>query len=136
MVKFDYGHDMYKTVCIDIDGVVVDWKKCKDEWGCDYSNYPENLETLKRDKCPIMEKAKETIQWMKSIGLRVILHTSRVEEEREKTEKRLKDAGIPYDELAMNKPRAFLYVDDFGYRFDNWDNLKATIQNWMEAQKQ
>ena len=30
---------------------------------------------------------------------------------------------IPYDEVWFGKPLADLYIDDKGYRFDNWNDV-------------
>lgn len=32
-------------------------------------------------------------------------------------------------EVTSEKPRAFLYIDDKGYRFENWDNTLSFIKN-------
>ena len=32
-------------------------------------------------------------------------------------------------EVTSEKPRAFLYIDDKGYRFENWDNTLLFLNN-------
>ena len=32
-------------------------------------------------------------------------------------------------EITSEKPRAFLYIDDNGYRFENWENTLKFISN-------
>ena len=36
----------YTTICVDIDGVLVDTRGCRE--GCDYSGYPERFSQLRR----------------------------------------------------------------------------------------
>ena len=39
--------------------------------------------------------------------------------------------GVLYciSEITSEKPRAILYIDDNGYRFNNWDNALNFIKN-------
>ena len=111
------------SVCIDMDGVLVDFYNCPEK--CDYSKYPNTA--LHREKCPVMHDAAESVSSIKTMGYKIIIQTGRVEAEREVTEKWLHDHNIIYDELIMGKPHACIYIDDFGYRFDNWSNTKNFI---------
>lgn len=121
----EYKHPMFNTVVIDLDGVISDYKTC--EVGCDYFKYPKYLEKLKRHLCPVKEGAKESLEQLKSMGIKIVIQTSRVEEEREVTEKWLKENKIPYDELKTDKPRGFVYIDDHGWLFGDWDNAMERI---------
>ncbi len=105
-------------MCIDIDGVIVDSGNCTEM--CDYEGYPDEYLNLKRNKCPLKEGAVESIRSMKDKGYKIILFTSRISAERKVTEKWLKDHNIYYDELVMDKPIGFIYIDDNGYRFKDW----------------
>jgi len=100
------------SLCLDLDGTIIDFYKCQEH--CDYSKYP-NTE-LKRDKCPVMDGAAKEIRSMKNLGLKIIIQTGRVSAEREVTEKWLKDHDI-------------VYVDDFGYRFDTWPNVRTFVED-------
>ena len=114
----------YSTVCVDIDGVLVDTRKCTEK--CDYNGYPREFEQLKRKKCPMKPGSVEAMKELKSRGYRIILHTARTSNERSVTEKWLQDHGIIYDFLVMDKPIGFIYIDDLGYRFKEWD---ATLKD-------
>ena len=109
----------YRTICVDIDGVLVDTRNCTQ--GCDYEGYPERFEQLRREKCPLKEGAPEAMKELRGRGYRVFLFTSRTSKEREVTEKWLREHDILYDELCMDKPIGFIYIDDLGYRFNDWD---------------
>jgi len=110
---------------VDIDGVLVDTRGCRE--GCDYSGYPERFSQLRREKCPLMKGAPEAIRSLRERGYRVFLHTSRTSRERKVTEKWLAEHDIVYDELHMDKPIGFIYIDDLGYRFGDWDTTLREI---------
>ena len=118
-------YEMYTTVVVDIDGVVANFQDCSND--CNYNDYPSNAHALQRDQCPVMEKARKALKALKLAGLRVILWTGRIEEERGVTKRWLKDNDLPYDSLWMGKPRGVIYIDDFGYRFQNWDDTMEFI---------
>lgn len=120
------GRDMKEAVCIDIDGVLADFYNCKER--CDYTCYPMNSDHMKRDKCPVIHKAREALRALRRAGVSIILQTGRVESEREVTVKWLAENDFPYDRLVMDKPRAVIYIDDFGYRFHNWDDTIDAIK--------
>lgn len=120
------GRDMKEAVCVDIDGVLADFYNCKER--CDYSCYPMNADNMKRDRCPVVHKAREALRALRRAGVSIILQTGRVESEREVTIKWLAENDFPYDRLIMDKPRAVIYIDDFGYRFHNWDDTIDAIK--------
>jgi len=120
------GHDMRDAVCIDIDGVLADFYNCKER--CDYTCYPMNSDYMKRDKCPVVHKAREALRALRRSGVSIILQTGRIESEREVTIKWLAENDFAYDRLIMDKPRAVIYIDDFGYRFHNWDDTMDAIK--------
>jgi len=113
---------MRYTVVIDIDGTLADFENCTE--GCDYTDYPKRCEHLKREKCPLIAGAKESLDVLKEMDLNIVLFTSRIEAEREVTEAWLKQHELPYDELVMEKPRGFIIVDDLAFRFKG---------SWAEA---
>ena len=121
------------NVIVDVDGVIVDFYNCPHK--CSYEGYPETASTLKRLHCPIMKGAIKYLQKIRKLGLRIVLYTSRVESERAVTKKHLKQCGIPYDELRMDKPMGFLLVDDMSHNFTSWKRAyKAVVSRMKIAQ--
>jgi hypothetical protein len=116
---------MKDTICIDLDGVITDFLNCKE--GCNYKEYPRDSKNLKRELCPLNPTAPEAIRALKNLGLKIVIWTSRVEEERTETMKWLNKHEIPFDDLIMDKPRAFIYVDDLAFRFSSWTNVVANV---------
>lgn len=109
-----------KTICIDIDGVVVDFDNCNE--GCNFTTIPP-----KWDKCPMRPGADKFVQRLKEFGYKIVFYTGRDEVDREPTEEWLKRHNIPFDELVMGKPRARIYIDDLGYRFDSFNKATGFI---------
>lgn len=105
-----------KTVVVDLDGVLVDFRGCKQ--GCNYLKYPDVLPD--RGHCPEMPGAARSLYKLKEMGYVIVIHTSRAKEEREATERWLSVHKMAYDQLVMEKPRGWLYIDDFGLKFINW----------------
>ena len=66
------------------------------------------------------EKVNEIYDWPLSL---VVLYTARPECEREKTIKQLKDKGIRYHALVMDKLRADVYIDDKNEGGLQWPTL-------------
>jgi len=118
------SNEMSRTVVVDLDGVIVDFKNCKEN--CDYSGYPEHI-TLRREKCPLDPEAVDVLREFKKAGLTIIINTSRVEEEREVTEQWLREHDVPYDRLVTMKPRGFVYLDDLAHKFVGWKNAKQVV---------
>ena len=119
------GRDMVENIVIDMDGVLTDFYRCRER--CIYSNYPMNINDLKRDQCPLVRHAWSALRALRRAGFGIILWTGRVEAERKVTEKWLAEHDFPYDKLIMDKPRAVMYIDDFGYHFKNWDDAVQEI---------
>jgi len=120
------NNNMAKTIVIDLDGVIVDFKNCKEK--CDYSGYPQNI-TLKRDKCPLDPEAKSVLFEIAKKGYKIVIYTSRVREEREVTEQWLEKHGITYHRLEMEKPRARIYIDDLAHKFTDWKEIREMMKN-------
>lgn len=122
------------SICIDLDGVITDFHNC--DQGCVYTSYPYNWKELHRDKCKVMNGAVAALRLMRQEGFKVIIYTARIEEEREVTVKWLAKHEIPYDELVMSKPQAFIYIDDFAHHFTGWaDAMHALTQRYAHIKK-
>lgn len=112
-------------ICIDIDGVVADFKK-------DGETYS--------DVAPI-KGAVEKIQELKENGHYIILHTARhmktcngnvgmvVSRIGQITLNWLAKHKIPYDEIYFGKPWADVYIDDNAFRFENWESIGSNGEN-------
>jgi len=92
---------------------------------------------------PPIKGAIEALKWFKSKGYNVILHTAKVNPDRPlvngKTGKELildwlEEYNISdlIDDITCIKPRAFIYIDDRGLRFETWEQTLRefkTIKN-------
>ena len=100
--------DLEKIIAIDIDGTL-----------CTIS---ENYE-----ECKLLDNAKESIDYIRSKGYKVFLHTGRHILNSEVTIKWLKQNDINYDHIVFGKPPAKYYIDDKGISFDSWVNVLKNI---------
>jgi ribonucleotide monophosphatase NagD (HAD superfamily) len=108
---------MRRDVVFDIDGVIF-----------------ENLDEYKRNTwgAPI-PGAADFLALLRDTGFRVVLFTARDKQERPALRAKLKEEGIPYDELQMNKPIAIAYVDDRAIPFKSdkagqWGRVAQAIE--------
>jgi capsule biosynthesis phosphatase len=112
-------------ICIDLDGVIAEIKKENETYA---------------DVKPI-KSAVEKIKKLKENGHYIIIYTARhmktcdgnVYKAISKigliTLEWLKEHDIPYDEIIFGKPWADIYIDDNGFRFKNWDEIKDDGSN-------
>jgi len=119
------NNSMANTIVVDLDGVIVDFKNCKED--CDYANYPHNLAGMKRHKCPVDPEAVKTLQELKDKGYYIIINTGRDKKEETITKTWLLKNKIPYDELRTEKPRGFIYIDDLAHKFTSWKNVREAV---------
>jgi capsule biosynthesis phosphatase len=103
-------------ICFDLDGTIADLKKAGEE----YSDVLPN------------PGARDTLMRLRSEGAYIIIHTARgmgscdnnlgrvIAKQADVTIQWLKKWDIPYDELLFGKPNVDVFVDDKGYRFENW----------------
>lgn len=94
--------------CIDIDGTLCENLHCDNEK--DYSK------SDKYTKVAPYQEMIDMVNFLYDSGDTIIIHTARGmsngTDMKEMTEKQLKQWGVKYHELVMNKPRADYYVDD------------------------
>ena len=103
-------------ICFDLDGTIAAFKGEGEE----YSDVLPN------------PGAKEVLVRLRSEGAYIIIHTARgmgscqnnlgkvIAKQAAITTEWLKKWDIPYDELLFGKPNVDVFVDDKGYRFQNW----------------
>lgn len=76
---------------------------------------------------PPIEGTKEALQELRRLGIRIVVYSVRLVDERAK--KHIADWlrywEVPYDELAITKPDADVYLDDRAFRFDTWAGFIA-----------
>lgn len=107
----------YKNIAIDFDGVIHDDNKGFHDGTCYGDPIPGSLESIKE----LSKEYKIIIFTAKAKPCRPLING--------KTGKELviewltKNNFMEYiNEVTAEKPRAFLYIDDNGYRFKNWKN--------------
>jgi 5'(3')-deoxyribonucleotidase len=110
-----------KNIAIDFDGVIHDFSKGWHDGTCYGTPLPGSLYAIK-------ELSK---------NYNIIIFTAKVKPDRplvlgktgtQLVTKWLKDYNVLQyiNEITCEKPRAQIYIDDKGYRFENW---KDTLQN-------
>lgn len=117
-------NDQYNNIAIDFDGVIHN-----DNLGYhDGTIYGE-----------IIDGAKDAIINI-SKNYKIIIFTAKAKSDRpfvnEKSGKQLVEEWLQkhdllkyITEVTAEKPRAFLYIDDKGYRFDNWNDTLFFLNN-------
>jgi capsule biosynthesis phosphatase len=112
-------------ICIDLDGVIAEIKKENETYA---------------DVKPI-KSAVEKIKKLKENGHYIIIYTARhmktcdgnVSKVLAKigriTLEWLDKYNVPYDEIVFGKPWADIYIDDNGYRFNNWNEIQDDGSN-------
>ena len=113
-------------ICLDLDGVICELKKSEESYS-DLKPLPGAAEKIKK---------------LKESGNYIIINTARRMKTHDSNKgKIIKDIGkitldwldennILYDEIYFGKPWAHIYVDDNGFRFDNWENIKNDGSNF------
>lgn len=102
---------MKKTVVLDIDGVLAVPDK-------------ENA----HERCLPVKNAVHGVHELRKRGYRVVLHTSRPEEDRKKTLRWLTRNGFGSVKLVMDKPGGDYYVDDKALKFTSWGSVLKTLR--------
>ena len=110
--------ELDKTICLDFDGVINDYKGWRNE-GFDV----------------ILDKpfpdAREAIQTLRDLGYVVYVHSTRCAHRggRECIQVWLDKHGIVVDDVTHNKPLASVYIDDRGYRHTSWQDTITMLAN-------
>ena len=107
---------MALTVALDFDGVLADYHGWKGE---DHVGDP-------------LPGAQDFVGRLINAGYVVVIHSTR---DRTVLTRWLLFHGFPPIEIAAQKPPAYIYIDDRGYRFNgNWDAAFKAIRRraWWE----
>jgi ribonucleotide monophosphatase NagD (HAD superfamily) len=108
----------YKRVAIDFDGTLFEEHDSIEE--------TVNSNILLEPK----ELASETTHFLKNHGFEILIFTCRPDYHRQYMENLLKMNNIIFDYILFyTKPRVDLYIDDKGYRFENWQSTKIWLEN-------
>ena len=98
------------TLCLDFDGVIHSFKS---DWIDDdvIVDPPE-------------EGVVEAIDWFKDHGFVILVHSCRSKTESgiRAMEEYMDEHGIRYDKVCKDKPTAHFYIDDHGFKFNNWES--------------
>ncbi len=110
-------HFRHKRVAIDFDGTLFE----------DTSSIDQTFQ----DKVDLSVKsqASESTKWLKKKGFEILIFTCRPDYHRKYLEQQMKKNEISFDYILFyTKPRVDLYIDDKGFRFENWTETKKWIQ--------
>lgn len=108
----------HKRVAIDFDGTLFE-----DTPSIDVT-YKEKTELT------VKKKAADVTNWLKKNKFEILIFTCRPDYHRKYLESQLKKNRIKYDYILFyTKPRVDLYIDDKGFRFNNWMDTKSWIKN-------
>lgn len=93
-----------KIIAIDIDGTICSIDE-------DYS------------KCNLLPGCLEALDYIRSKGYLIFLHTGRHINNFEVTVNWLTKNGVIYDNIVFGKPPAKYYIDDRSVLFTNWEQI-------------
>lgn len=81
----------------------------------------------------LISGAKETINGLYDQGHTIIVYTARNSKTyRQITKKWLKDKGIRYHKLIMDKPFYNILIDDRAIQFKSWDKIRKLAKKWTK----
>ena len=112
-------------ICVDMDGTIC---KNKQETQDYYDVEP-------------ISGAVEALQALKKEGYYIVIHTARgmrtynnnegkiIKTHSKKLSEWLEYWKIPFDELLFAKPHVDYFIDDKGYRFENWKDTVLFLKN-------
>jgi SAM-dependent methyltransferase len=106
----------HKRVAIDFDGTLVE------ESSNIFKDFDNDVD-LK-----VLPGAREATSHLKKNGFEILIFTCRPDYHRKYMERILDMGGVSYDYILFyTKPRVDLYIDNKGYRFENWEDTKKWI---------
>jgi phosphoglycolate phosphatase-like HAD superfamily hydrolase len=112
----------HKRIAIDFDGTLVE----------DSLDINKDFELDKPLKA--LNGASETTKELHENGFEILIYTCRPDYHRQYMENILKTNNITYDYILFyTKPRVDLYIDNKGYRFENWDDTKQWIKKKLKT---
>lgn len=97
------------TLCVDFDGVIATYGETDGHLGCGIP----------------MPGAQYVLQKWANLGHRIIVYTSRPDDGT--VLRYLRWYKIPFHEIQA-KPQAHLYIDDRGFRFNNWLGAEKFVE--------
>lgn len=117
-----------RNVAVDFDGVL---HKCSKGYH-DGTVYDEPI-----------EGSLESLQKLKDMGYDIVIFSCKSRSDRPKVDGKcgtemiwdwLEKYGVKHlvSDVVSEKPRAFLFIDDKGYRFENWEDTIKFIQKLKE----
>ncbi len=112
-------------ICLDLDGVIAELKKPGQTYRT-LDPVPGAIEKVRSLKAAGHYLIIQTARHMKTCGANVGMVNARIAKD---TLDWLEDHAIPYDEIYFGKPWAQIYIDDNGYRFQNWGDIAADGSN-------
>ena len=107
----------YKRIAIDFDGTLFEDCECIEKF------YQNNMALIPKPD------ASEITHFLKNAGFELLIFTCRPDYHRKYMENLLNQNNIAFDYILFyTKPRVDLYIDDKGYRFDDWISTKKWIE--------
>ncbi|MBD3213927.1 MAG: hypothetical protein GF311_15055, partial [Candidatus Lokiarchaeota archaeon] len=106
------------VIAVDLDGVITPISSCHHS---EYVNLRPNTEVV------------ENLRQLKKQGAKIIIHTSRLNEDKAITETWLTTHQIPYDDIIFEKLRADIYLDDRNVIFES--GWKQKLEQLIEFRK-
>jgi len=107
----------HKRVAIDFDGTLVE----------ESDNIFRDFEENKKLKSLI--GASEATKFLREEGFEILVFTCRPDYHRKYMESIMREQGIEFDYILFyTKPRVDLYIDNKGYRFENWKDTNRWLK--------
>jgi len=108
----------HKRVAIDFDGTLFE----------DSENIFVDFE--KKVELKALPGSSDTTKYLKEQGFEILIFTCRPDYHRKYMENLMKKNNISFDYILFyTKPRVDLYIDNKGYRFENWKDTETWIKN-------
>ena len=103
----------YASIAVDLDGVIAveEPRRSGESWNDWYS----------RKK--VMPGAVDGMRRLKQAGWFVFIYTTRRDCNEKVIKRWLREHGVQYGMLVLNKPPASVIVDDHAVRFVDWDSV-------------